>query len=109
MKTTVTLRDFREAFRTMGRSDQFTWEGQEVLFDFLEEMERDTGEEHELDVIALCCDFYESSPEEIAESYGVDLSDCADHEDRMNACLDYLHGETMVCGTTSGSIVYQAF
>ena len=109
MKQTVTLHDFREAFRTMGRSDQFTWEGQEVLFDFLEEMEQDTGEEMELDVIALCCDFYESSPEEISSSYGVDLSDCADHEERMERCREYMDGETMVAGTTSGSIIYRAF
>lgn len=108
MKTTVTLHDFREAFQNMRRAN-FSYEGQEVLFNFLEEMERDTGEEHELDVIALCCDFYESSPEEIAESYGVDLSDCTDHEERMERCEEFLSGETMVCGTTSGSIVYQAF
>ena len=109
MKTTVTLHDFREAFRTMGRNDQFTYEGQEVLFDFLEEMEQSTGEEFELDVIALCCDFYESSPDEVAESYGVDLSDCADDEEKMETVREYLDGETMVVGTTSGSIIYQAF
>lgn len=109
MKTTVTLHDFREAFRTMGRNDQFTYEGQEVLFDFLEEMERDTGEETELDVAALCCDFYESSPEEIAQSYDLDLSECTTDEERIEACREYLDGETMVAGTTSGSIIYRAF
>ena len=109
MKTTVTLSDFRDAFRTMGRSDQFTYDGQEVLFNFLEEMEQDTGEEYELDVIALCCDWYESSPEEVAESYGVDLSECEDDEERMEAVREYLDCETMVVGTTSGSIIYQAF
>lgn len=109
MKTTVTLHDFREAFRTMGRNDQFTHEGLEVLFEFLEDMERDTGEETELDVVALCCDFYESSPQEVAESYGVDLSECADDEERMETVREYLDGETMVAGTTSVSIIYQAF
>ena len=109
MKTIVTLSDFRDAFTRMGRSDQFTHEGQEVLFDFLEKMERDTGKESGLDVIALCCYFYESSPEEIAESYGVDLSECETHEERMEAAREYLDGKTMVAGTTSGSIVYQAF
>ncbi len=53
MKTTVTLHDFREAFRTMGRSDQFTYEGQEVLFDFLEEIEQSTGEEMELSMTTI--------------------------------------------------------
>jgi len=109
MKTTVTLSDFRDAFTRMGRSDQFTYEGQEVLFDFLEEMEQSTGEESELDVISLCCDFYESSPEEIAKSYGVDLSECETNEERMEAAREYLDGETMVADATSGSIIYKAF
>ena len=109
MKQTVDLYTFRRAFQDAGRTEQFTHEGQEVLFNFLEEMERDTGEESELDVIALCCDFYESSPEEIAQSYDVDLSECETDEERMNTCLDYLSGETTVAGHTSGSIVYQAF
>ena len=109
MKQTVTLSDFRDAFRNAGRADQFTHEGQEVLFDFLEEMEQSAGEETELDVVALCCDFYESSPEEIAQSYGLDLSGCEDDAEKLEACREYLDGETLVCGTTSGSIVYRVF
>lgn len=110
MKQTVTLHDFRDAFRAMGRADQFTYDGLEILFDYLEEIERDTGEEMEMDVIAFCCDFYESSPKEIAESYGLDLSDCGEHVPEMlNRCEEYLAGETVVCGRTNGSIVYKAF
>lgn len=109
MKTSVYLSDFRDAFRAMGRDDQFSYEGLEILFDFLEEMEQGTGEEYELDVIALCCEFYESSPEEAAENYGLDLSDCDDDEERMQSVLDYLNEHTMVAGNTDGSIIYQAF
>ena len=109
MKTTVDIHDFRDAFKRMGRQDQFTYEGQKVLFDFLEQMEEETGEEAELDVIGLCCDFYESSPDEVADSYNVDLSDCADDAEKMERIEEYLSGETMVVGTTSGSIIYQAF
>ncbi len=59
MKTTVTESDFKQAFRNYDRQDNFTWAGISALFDYLEEYEQDTGEEMELDVIALCCDFTE--------------------------------------------------
>lgn len=58
MKTTVSLYEFREAFRKI-RPNNFSYEGLEALFDFLEQLEEDTGQEMELDVIAICCDFSE--------------------------------------------------
>lgn len=59
MKTTVTVSDFHDAFRAYDRLDNFSYAGREALFEYLEEQEKDLGEEHELDVIALCCDFSE--------------------------------------------------
>ena len=43
----------------MGRGKQFTYEGLNALFDYLEEYEDGTGETIELDVIALCCEYTE--------------------------------------------------
>jgi len=57
MKSTVTLSDFRDAFQI--RKENFTYEGLEALFNYLESYEDDTGEEIELDAIALCCDYTE--------------------------------------------------
>jgi len=65
MKKTINIYDFRDAFHKAGRGNQFTSEGQRALFEYLEGYEEDTGEEIELDVIALCCDFTEY--ENIAE------------------------------------------
>ena len=79
MKTTVNLYGFRRAFESHDRTN-FTYEGQEVLFDYLESYEEDCGEEIELDVIALCCDYSEDTPEGIAAQYDIDLSDCEDEE-----------------------------
>ena len=76
MKTTVSLHDFREAFRSCGRADQFSHEALEVLFDYLEQYEDDMGEELELDVIALCCDFSEDTAQDIASYYSIDLTEC---------------------------------
>ena len=59
MKTTVYYNDFNQAFRNHGRQDNFTSDGLQALFDYIEELEQDTGEEVELDVIALCCEYAE--------------------------------------------------
>lgn len=103
MKQTIdNASQFRDAFRTMGRHDQFSYEGMELLFDYLEECDPDM----ELDVIALCCDYSEDSPEDIVESYGIE-SDDEDEPDASEAATAYLEANTTVVGTTStGAIVY---
>jgi hypothetical protein len=71
MTITVTQSFFHDAFRNMGRADEFTYEGRAALFDYLEELYDSTGETYELDVIALCCDFSEhDSAEDAAHEYG---------------------------------------
>ncbi len=70
MKQNINLYDFREAFRNMNRTENFSYAGLEALFNFLEEYEDNTGEEIELDVIALCCEFSEyASLEEFNSQY----------------------------------------
>ena len=59
MKIHIGIYQFRDAFRECGRSDQFSYEGLEALFEYLEAWEEDCGEEIELDVIGLCCDYSE--------------------------------------------------
>jgi hypothetical protein len=70
MITTVNIHDFREAFRTL-RPNNFSYDGLAALFDYLEQLEEDTGEAMELDVIALSCDYTEyESLAEYQENYG---------------------------------------
>lgn len=109
MKTSVSLYDFREAFRACGRAENFSHEGLEVLFDYLEEYEESTGEELELDVIALCCDFYEDTVEDIARSYSIDLTDCEDEDERAEAVREYLEDNGAFVGEVTGGFVYRAF
>ena len=59
MISTISKHEFQDAFRKMGRKDQFSYEGQLALFEYLEQYEEDTGEQVELDVIALCCEYSE--------------------------------------------------
>ena len=112
MKTTISIYDFRDAFHQCGRGDQFSYDGLRVLFEALEQYEDDTGSEVELDVIGLCCEYSEDTPEEIAENYGYtfDEDENEDDETRQNAIIQFLNDRTWVCGVTdTGSIVYQQF
>jgi hypothetical protein len=59
MKQTINFYDFSDAFRKAGRADQFTYEGQRALFEYLEQYEEDCDTEIEFDVIALCCEYVE--------------------------------------------------
>lgn len=59
MKATVTEKQFIDAFDFYGRSRNFSNEGRIALFEYLEDYEEFTGEEIELDVIGLCCDYKE--------------------------------------------------
>jgi hypothetical protein len=107
MKTTISVYDFRQAFHDMGRGEQFSYDGLRVLFECLEEYEDSTGSEVELDVVALCCEYSEEMPEDVAKNYGIELEDDGNE---LNNVLDYLHDYTLVCGVTKdGSIVYQQF
>lgn len=67
---TITSYGFIDAFRSMGRADQFSYAGLEALYDWLQEYSEDTGEPYELDVVGLCCEFAEyDSLEEIQQDY----------------------------------------
>ena len=101
---------FREAFRLAGRSDQFSYEGLEVLFDYLDELSEDTGEPIKLDVVALCCEYYESSIEELINNSSIDVSDTDGDEDEIELIVkEYLQKSTSLCGEVMGGFVYAAF
>lgn len=104
MFQTVNFMDFRDAFRSMDRLENFSRAGHIVLFDYLEQIETETGYGVELDVIALCCDYAEDSPEDIAKNFSIDLDGVSDVSE---AVLDWLNEQTIVCGVTpAGDIVY---
>lgn len=101
---------FREAFRLAGREEQFSYEGLEVLFDYLEEYSDCTEEPIELDVIALCCEYNEDSVEDIIDNYSIDVSEAEGDEEEIEEIVEeYLNGNTSICGRVSGGFVYAAF
>ena len=68
MKSNVTEYDFRRAFETI-RPDNFSYQGLGAMYEWFESYEDDTGEEIELDVIAICCDFCEYTLDELESEY----------------------------------------
>ena len=71
MIQTITKSDFTTAFHKMGRGEQFSYAGLDALFDYLKDYEDSTGEEIELDVIALCCEYAEyDNLADFNEDYG---------------------------------------
>ena len=73
MKQSINNYQFHRAFERMGKGKQFTYDGLNALFDYLEQYEDDTGETIELDVIALCCEYMEyKNIEEFNRDYNLD-------------------------------------
>jgi hypothetical protein len=110
MKTTIDFADFREAFRRYDRESSYSREGLMMLFDYFESYEEETGEEIELDVIAICCEYDENHWEDVAASYSIDLADFDDEEEKIEAVRDYLNDQTTLVGEPLfGTFIYTVF
>jgi hypothetical protein len=125
MKTTVSEYDFERAFIDANRADNFTYAGRKALFAYLEEYEEDTGEEIELDVIALCCEYSEyASVQEFITAYNDDFivwdvePEEADEEEGTpatpgeidyEATLDKIRADTQVIDIDGESFIIQDF
>ena len=64
---------FVDEFRKI-RENNFSIFGLRALFQYLDNLSEDCGENIEFDPIALCCEFAEYSLEEFNEDYGCELS-----------------------------------
>ena len=71
MIRTIDNIEFIDAFRKMGRIDNFSFRGLVALYEYLEMLGEDLGQPIELDVIALCCEYAEyDNLEEFQADYG---------------------------------------
>jgi len=87
MKKIISKYDFTNDFNAI-RPDNFSYAGLIALFNYLEEVEESMGGEIELDVIALCCEYTETTIEEYAESY-MDADEDVTIEDAMTHAQDH--------------------
>ena len=109
MYQTISIYDFENAFNKAGRKDQFSYEGKQKLFDYLEQYEDDTGERIELDVIALCCEYEETAVTDIAANHSIDIEGL-EEEEALETVMDYLRDNTQVVGAVgTDTVIFQSF
>jgi hypothetical protein len=108
MKTTISKYDFERAFIDADRKENFSYEGLGLLFDYIEQYEEDTGQEIELDVLALCCDYSEDHPDDIISNYRIDVEGL-DEDEKIDAVREYLEENTQLVGETATGFVYACF
>jgi hypothetical protein len=72
MFTRITETQFKDDFYAAGRGEQFSHEGLSALYLYLTDLEEDTGQELELDVVALCCEYTEEPTEMVLSNYGLE-------------------------------------
>ena len=100
MKDTITEYQFTDWFQKH-RPNNFSYGGTKALFDYLEELELDLGEEIEFDPIAFCCEYNEYD----------NLKECLKAYDNLEIeTIDDLRDHTTVIEVEgSDSIIIQAF
>lgn len=107
MKITVTESMFIEQFKRV-RPENFSKAALEALFAHFQNMECDQGEEMELDVIAICCDFTEyDSALEAAEAYGFEPKHSEDEraDTSERDALEFLQDNTTVLDLGTNGVV----
>jgi hypothetical protein len=109
MKYTLSKNDFIEWMQG-APYNPFSYNALELLWDYLTELENDSGQEIEYDPVGIRCDFIEQTPEEIIKDYGIMLEDDITEEEKYAIILDFLREETTVLDVTNkGTVVYINF
>jgi len=109
MKTTINQSNFVSAFKgNSERKNQFSHEALCALFDYYEEYEQNLGEQIELDVVAICCDWTEyATALEAAQAYGwkPDNHIADDGNECDGEAMQFLSDSTQVIELKGGSVV----
>lgn len=106
MKTTLNTWQVADALRA---DDNANWSsnGSWALAEYLEGLEEDLGEEMELDVVAIRCDYSEyESAFDAATDYGYEFD--GDEDEQEAEALEWLQERTTVV-EFDGGVIVQAF
>ena len=111
MKKTINLPAFVSAFTEMGRYDKFSLDALKIIYKYITDYEEQSGQEIELDVIAISCEVVESTSSQVFVDYvtSIDPYDLKDDPALMAKAVDYLESKTMVLGQTETTIIYNQF
>jgi hypothetical protein len=113
MKTTLTTSDIAHALKNDSNAN-WSWAGANALTEYLEDYEENSGEEMELDVVAIRCDFseYSSLSSWAVEYFGgtdainqFDVETEEDLDDCEDAIRNYINDHGQLIEFTGGIIV----
>ena len=112
IKQTINQHQFEQSFRDCGRlgedNDNFSYEALELLFNHFEGIENDTGEEIELDPIAICCEYAEMTKEELLDNYEITIHypSLNTEEEQEDIVQRHLENNTSFVGKTASGFVF---
>jgi hypothetical protein len=95
---TVGFYEFSRAFRDFGRSDNFTDRGLMMIYDYINNLSFDEGNNIELDVVAICCDYVESDCADVFNDYGLEDSADYSNDELADIAREYLEENTVIIG-----------
>ena len=100
----------------MDRGDNFGYNGWNAIGEYLEELSDDTGEDYEVDIVGICCDYSMSeSVDDFWNEYGkyssIDPEEWEemDEEEKLEAIEEYLQDNTSIVCCDEDCIIWQVF
>jgi hypothetical protein len=107
IKKQINFSDFCDSFSGTYKNN-FSYNGKRALFDYLDNLSDDIGEDIELDPIALCCEYseYDSALDCIKDAgYNHDIDTTQSEEEQEEDALEYLQDNTSVIEFDGGIII----
>lgn len=96
-----------QLFKECGRENHFSYEGFNALYDYLNEISEEAGEDFKVDVIALCCDFTEYSGwDELYNNYSYSYNNKSEtfkeleENDGLDGFIKWVQDRTIVIEVT---------
>jgi len=97
----LTLNDFRTLWANSSRTDSFSYEALESIYDYLTYNECDIA-----DIVAIDCEMVEQSAKDIASYYSIEIPS---GDDLRATVIEHLEEHTVIVGISGDSITYYAF
>ena len=95
-----------ELFAQCGRREHFSYYGYQALYNYFEELSDEIGQDYQVDVIALCCDFTEYADwEEVYGEYAYSFNKEEKtwnelSEDEQEEFKEWVHDNTIILECT---------
>jgi len=108
MKETLTINEVAHRLYA-DKNAGWSWDGAKALAEYMEQYEEDLGEELELDVVAIRCDYSEyDSALEAAQEYRFE-PESEEEEYLEEEALEWLEANTTVIRVKGGGVIIQAW